>query len=126
MVVVLDHLSVPAPDKVKAAEWYAQVFGVTYEGPYRDYAPVRVSPALQLNFTEEKELAHHNHYAFRTSYDEFEGVRQRLERMDVPWGSTTGNLDGQVYRRNGLLGFYFDDVIGHGCELITDDPAPAS
>jgi len=30
MAVVLDHMSVPARDKIATAEWYAQVFGVLY------------------------------------------------------------------------------------------------
>lgn len=122
MVVVLDHLSVPTKDKVAAAEWYARVFGSSYEGPYRDYAPVRVSPALQLNFTEADGAAH-NHYAFRTSVEELEAIRGRVADMGVAYGSTTSNLDGQIYRRNGLLGFYFDDICGHGLEIIADEPA---
>jgi predicted enzyme related to lactoylglutathione lyase len=43
MNVALDHLSVPARDKVATAEFYAHVFGVRYEGPRRHFAPIVVN-----------------------------------------------------------------------------------
>ena len=117
MAVVLDHMSVPARDRVATAEWYAQVFGVRYQGPRRDYAPVALSSALTLNF-EEGEISEHHHYAFRVELAEFHGVQQRLLAAGVPFGSTTREMDGQAYAREGLLGFYFNDPNGHGLEII--------
>jgi catechol 2,3-dioxygenase-like lactoylglutathione lyase family enzyme len=120
MAVVLDHMSVPARDKVATAEWYAHVFGVSYEGPRRDFAPLALSPALTLNF-EEGEISEHHHYAFRVAPDEFRAVQSRLVADGVPFGSTTQEKDGEAYARGGLLGFYFDDPNGHGLEIITSE-----
>ena len=118
MAVVLDHMSVPARDKIATAEWYAQVFGVLYEGPRRDYAPVSLGPSLTFNF-EEGEISEHHHYAFRVAPDEFRAVQGRLVAAGIPFGSTTRDKDGQAYDREGLLGLYFDDPNGHGLEIIT-------
>ena len=118
MTVVLDHMSVAAKDKVASANWYAHLFGVTYDGPRRMYAPVIVNEGLALNF-EDAETIQRRHYAFRVSADEFDSVRQRLEAAGAPYGSSDTDLNGEIYERGGLRGYYFDDINGHGCEIIT-------
>jgi catechol 2,3-dioxygenase-like lactoylglutathione lyase family enzyme len=118
MPVALDHMSVPTKDKVATAEWFARVFGVQYEGPRRDFAPIKLSEGLTLNFEQWEDCPHH-HYAFRVTGEEFDAVLQRLRTNTVPFGSTTGNQDNEIYDRNGLKGFYFEDPNGHGLEIIT-------
>jgi catechol 2,3-dioxygenase-like lactoylglutathione lyase family enzyme len=122
MAVALDHMSVATRDKVATAEFYARIFGVKYEGPRRDFAPVKLSTGLTLNF-EDAESYEPRHYAFRLSGDEFDGALSRLQADAVPFGSSTSNKDGQIYDRNGLRGLYFGDPNGHGLELITPDGA---
>ena len=117
MTVVLDHMSVPARDKVATAEFYARAFGVTYDGPRRHFAPVRLSDGLTLNF-EQSDVPEVHHYAFRVTGDEFEAVLGRLRSFGVPFGSTTAESNGEVYCRDGLRGFYFEDPNGHGLEVI--------
>ncbi|MPZ13875.1 MAG: VOC family protein [Chloroflexi bacterium] len=118
MTVALDHMSIPARDKVATAEFYARVFGVRYAGPRRDFAPVALSEGLTLNF-EQSEVPEVHHYAFRVDNAEFDSVLERLRATSVPFGSTTSNKDSQVYDRAGVRGFYFEDPNGHGLEVIT-------
>lgn len=118
MTIALDHMSIAARDKVASANFYARLFGVTYNGPRRMYAPVVVNDGLTLNF-EDAETVERRHYAFRVSADEFGEVRERLMATGVPYGSLDTDLNGKIYERGGLRGFYFDDVNGHGCEIIT-------
>jgi catechol 2,3-dioxygenase-like lactoylglutathione lyase family enzyme len=118
MAVALDHMSVPARDKVATAEFYARVFGVRYEGPRRDFAPVILSEGLTLNF-EQAEVCETHHYAFRLEASEFHAVLERIRSAGIPFGSTTAENDGQVYSRGGVDGFYFEDPNGHGLEVIT-------
>ena len=118
MAVALDHMSVPTKDKVGTAEFFARVFGVQYEGPRRDFAPIKLSDGLTLNFEQWDDCPTH-HYAFRVSGEEFESVLARLKTNAVPFGSSTANQDSEVYDRNGLRGFYFQDPNGHGLEIIT-------
>ena len=118
MAVALDHMSVPTKDKVATAEFFGRVFGVQYEGPRRDFAPIKLSDGLTLNFEQWDEVPIH-HYAFRVEPLEFEAVLGRVRANEVPFGSSTANQDSEVYDRNGLRGFYFQDPNGHGLEIIT-------
>ncbi len=118
MAVALDHMSVPTKDKVGTAEFFGRIFGVQYEGPRRDFAPIKLSDGLTLNFEQWEDCPHH-HYAFRVTNDEFESVLQRVRSNAVPFGDTTANKNSEVYDRNGLRGFYFEDPNGHGLEIIT-------
>ena len=118
MAVALDHMSVPTKDKVATAEFFGRVFGVQYEGPRRDFAPIKLSDGLTLNFEQWDEVPIH-HYAFRVEPAEFEAVLGRVRANEVPFGSSTANQDSEVYDRNGLRGFYFQDPNGHGLEIIT-------
>jgi catechol 2,3-dioxygenase-like lactoylglutathione lyase family enzyme len=118
MAAVLDHLSIPAHDKVATAEFYARVFGVTYKGPRRDFAPIQLSDALTLNF-ETSDVPEAHHYAFMVPGEEFEAIRSRLDGDEVPYGSTTRDPNNQIYDHDGRKGFYFADPNGHGLEIMT-------
>ena len=120
MTIALDHMSVPTRDKVATAEFYAQLFGVHYEGPRRDYAPVIVNEGLTLNF-EHSEMLDVRHYAFRVAPEEFQALMQRLSAASVPFGSSTRTKEGEVYERDGVRGFFFEDPNGHSVEILTRD-----
>ena len=47
MAITLDHTIVPArEDKVASAKFFAQLFGLSYDGPMGPFAPVRVNKKL--------------------------------------------------------------------------------
>jgi catechol 2,3-dioxygenase-like lactoylglutathione lyase family enzyme len=117
MQIALDHTSVPTRDKVATAEFFARVFGLKYEGPRRDFAPLAISPSLTFNFEEVPSFEPH-HYAFRVALADFEAIRQRLDANSVPYGSKPHDGDRVVYERAGDRGLYFDDPNGHGLEVI--------
>ena len=118
MTIALDHMSVPTRDKVKSAQFYADLFGVAYEGPRRDYAPIIVNEGLGLNF-EDSDNLDERHYAFRMSADEFQHVLDRLDVAGISHGDSTRTSDGSIYERAGLRGFFFKDPNGHSVECIT-------
>ena len=41
MTITLNHTIVPAHDKEESARFFADIFGLTYEGPMGHFAPVR-------------------------------------------------------------------------------------
>ena len=116
-MIALDHMSVPCHDKMATATFYARVFGLTYEGPRRDFAPIKVNEGLTLNFEEGPVLEKH-HYAFRMAAEEFDAIQGRLKADGVEFGTSTRVRDGGYYERDGLRGFYFEDPNGHGLEAI--------
>lgn len=118
MGVALDHMSVATRDKVATAEFYAGVFGVRYEGPRRDFAPLTLTEGLTLNF-EQSEGFEPRHYAFRVTSDEFDAVLGRLHAGSIPFGNSTRDKNGEVYNHGGIRGFYFEDPNGHGLEILT-------
>ncbi len=119
MPLQLDHTIVPAHDKVRSAKFIARMFGLTYDGAWGHFAPVKINDTLTLDFDDAEEIRS-NHYAFLASNEEFEAVLQRVKDEDIPFGSGPGSrTDGKINHRHQGRGFYFDCENGHVWEVIT-------
>ncbi|HWO43267.1 MAG TPA: VOC family protein [Candidatus Eisenbacteria bacterium] len=119
MAIVLDHTIVPAKDKVAAAEFFAEVFGLKVKPGRGYFAQVQVNDSLTLDFADNPEPRSH-HYAFHVSDPEFDAIFARVQAKGLPYGSSPYNhSDGQIYTRRGGRGFYFEDPDGHLLEVMT-------
>ena len=119
MALQLDHTIVPSRDKVRAAQFFARIFGVEYRGPWGHFAPVQVNDTLTLDFDDANSLQS-NHYAFLASDDEFDAVLGRVKAEGIVFGSgPRAHADGEINHRHGGRGFYFKCEDGHLWELIT-------
>jgi catechol 2,3-dioxygenase-like lactoylglutathione lyase family enzyme len=119
MAITLDHTIVPARDKDEAARFFAEIFGLAYEGPVGHFAPVRVNATLTLDFDDASSFASH-HYAFRVDDAEFDAILQRVRTAGIPYGSGPWQLeDRRLNARKGGRGFYFRDPNGHVLEVLT-------
>ena len=119
MPLQLDHTIVPAHDKVRSAKFIARMFGLTYQGSWGHFAPVKINDTLTLDFDDAEEIRS-NHYAFLASDEEFEAVLQRVKDERIPFGSGPGSrTDGKINHRHQGRGFYFDCENGHVWEVIT-------
>ncbi len=119
MPIVLDHTIVPAKDKLAAAKFFAEIFGLTVKPGDGYFAQVQVNDSLTLDFADEEELQSH-HYAFHISDAEFEAIYERVKAKGLPYGSGPYNhTDGRIYTRRGGRGFYFEDPNGHLLEVMT-------
>jgi catechol 2,3-dioxygenase-like lactoylglutathione lyase family enzyme len=119
MAIVLDHTIVPAHDKVAAAQFFANLFGLEVGPPMGPFAPVRVNDALTLDFQDRDRFDWH-HYAFHVDDDEFDAILTRIQIAGIPYGSGPHALeDGQINHRHGGRGVYFRDPSGHVLELLT-------
>jgi catechol 2,3-dioxygenase-like lactoylglutathione lyase family enzyme len=120
MAIRLDHTIVPAADKAAAAEFLAEIFGLTVKPGQGHFAQVQVNDSLTLDFADEPEPIRSEHYAFHVSEAEFEAIFGRVKARGLPYGSGPSNrTDGQLYTRRGGRGFYFDDPNGHVLEVMT-------
>ena len=121
MAITLNHTIVPALDKQASARFFADIFGLPYDGSAGHFAPVRVNPTLTLDFGDAKagEFEVH-HYAFHVDDDEFDAILARIRAAGIAYGSAPWQLeDGQLNAWNGGRGVYFRDLNGHVLELLT-------
>jgi len=119
MAITLNHTIVPAHDKEASAEFFAQLFGLTYAGPAGHFAPVVVNDTLTLDFDTRERFESH-HYAFHVNDGEFDSIFDRIKRAGILYGSGPRTLeDKQINNRRGGRGVYFRDPNGHILELLT-------
>ena len=119
MAIVLDHTIVPARDKEASARFFAEIMGLSYEGPHGHFAPVRVNESLTFDFDTRDRFESH-HYAFYIGDEELDAILGRLQAAGRPYGSGPGSPeDGRINTRRGGRGFYFRDLDGHLLEVMT-------
>jgi len=119
MAIQLDHTIVPALDKETSAQFFARIFGLTYNGPHGHFAPVSVNDTLTLDFDTDTDFKP-GHYAFKFSEAEFDIIFGRIKDEGIPYGGSPGAPDNmKTYTHNGGRGVYFRDPAGHYMELLT-------
>ncbi len=119
MTIVLDHTIVPARDKEASARFFAEMFGLRYEGLHGHFAPVHVNDSLTFDFDTRESFESH-HYAFYIGDEEFDAILGRLRAAGRSYGSGPGSPeDGRINTRRGGRGFYFRDLDGHLLEVMT-------
>jgi catechol 2,3-dioxygenase-like lactoylglutathione lyase family enzyme len=120
MAITLDHTIVPARDKVASAEFFAKIFGLSYDGPMGPFAPVRVNDTLTMDFDDRWEKFEVHHYAFHVSDAEFDAIFGRIKEAGLAYGSQPWSLgDMKVHTSNGGRTVYFFDLVNHVLEIRT-------
>jgi catechol 2,3-dioxygenase-like lactoylglutathione lyase family enzyme len=120
MSIEINHLIVPASDKVAAATYLAEILGIEPQAPMGHFQPVQVG-ATTLDFddapgTEIQSM----HIAFLVDEQTFEDAYRRLlERGASTYADPGRRQPGQINRRFGRRGVYFDAPDGHFFELMT-------
>jgi catechol 2,3-dioxygenase-like lactoylglutathione lyase family enzyme len=119
MTIMLNHLIVPARDKIAAATFFARIFGLRYRASTGTFAPVRVNKSLTLLFDNHRSFDVH-HYAFHVTNAEFDAIFRRVKKAKIAYGSAPWSLeDGKLNDWGGGRGVYFTDLDGHVLELMT-------
>jgi catechol 2,3-dioxygenase-like lactoylglutathione lyase family enzyme len=118
MAITLNHIIVPARDKVAAAKFFAEIFGLK-RSRAGYFAPVRVNKSLTLLFDTDSKFESH-HLAFHVSDREFDVILRRIKKAKLAYGSAPWSLDdGKLNDWGGGRGVYFQDPNGHVLELMT-------
>jgi catechol 2,3-dioxygenase-like lactoylglutathione lyase family enzyme len=119
MAITLNHTIVPAHDKEASARFFANIFGLKYEGSSGHFAPVRINDTLTLDFDDADHFDTH-HYAFHVSDAEFDAILKRVQDAGILYGSDPWNVENrQLNSWNEGRGVYFRDPNGHILELMT-------
>ena len=123
MPISLNHTIVPAHDKESAAQFFAEIMGLsvgrTNPGtrPGR-FAVVKVGD-VNLGFDTVKQFEPH-HYAFHVGDDEFDAILDRVKARGIAYAADPFHKQkGQLNKNEGGRGFYFCTPDGHNIELLT-------
>ncbi len=121
MKIALDHLMVPARDKIAAAKLLAGLLGVEWsETGVGPFAPVFVNDGLTLDFDEWAEPIPQIHYCFRVGQDDFDAILARIRAAGIPYRSQVhGPVDSRVDTQHGGGIVYWNEPDGHQWELLT-------
>jgi hypothetical protein len=121
MTIHLDHLLVPARDKLAAARRLAELLDVPWAasgiGPF---APVYLNDGFTLDFDEWNEPVPKIHFCFRVSEAEFDAILGRIRAAGIPYRSSVhGPVDSAVDSAHGGRIVYWSEPDGHYWEMLT-------
>ena len=122
MQAQLDHLLVPAKDRVAAARLVAHLFDAPWseQGAVGPFSPVFVNSELTLDFDQWTEPVPKMHYAFRVTQAEFNAILARIKAAGLAYRSSPVGPDD--YRVNTAFGgnlVYWSEPDGHAWEILT-------
>lgn len=124
MAITLNHLIVPAHDKVASAKFVAAMLGLKVGGKSPGNAPegyFAVVPVgvTHLDFFDVPQFEPH-HYAFLVSDQEFDKILDRVKRAGVEYSADPLHKQiNEINHLEGGRGFYFRELNGHNLEVIT-------
>ncbi len=121
MTVCLDHIMIPARNKVESAKLLAGLLGVPWsETGVGPFCPVFVNDGLTLDFDEWSEPLPLIHYCFRVTDAEFDTIFARLRAAGIRYRSNVhGPVDMQVDTLHGGRIVYWNEPDGHQWEMLT-------
>ena len=121
MTVCLDHMMIPARNKVESAKLLAGLLGVPWsETGVGPFCPVFVNDGLTLDFDEWSEPFPLIHYCFRVTDAEFDTIFARLRAAGIRYRSNVhGPVDMQVDTLHGGRIVYWNEPDGHQWEMLT-------
>ncbi|MCY1414404.1 hypothetical protein D9M71_298550 [compost metagenome] len=121
MTVHLDHLMVPARDKVASARLLAELLGVPWsESGVGPFVPVYLNDGLTLDFDQWGEPFPLLHLCFRVSQEEFDAILGRIRAAGIPYRSDVhGPVDYRVDTEHGGSILYWNEPDGHQWEILT-------
>lgn len=122
MSVQLDHMIIPVRDRKAAAELLAYLLNVPWEetGNAGPFSPVYVNDGLTLDFDEADGPFPVQHYCFRVSDAEFDGILSRIQARNIDYRSTPhGTVDRQINTHHGGRIVYWNEPEGHVWEVLT-------
>lgn len=120
MAIQLDHIIVPATDRVEAAKALAGLLDVPWEKSQGEFTPVYVSESLTLDFAPRPQFEGRHHICFRVSDGEFDAIFSRIRAAGIKYRSRPrGEDDLQINTRLGGKNLYWQDADGHLWEILT-------
>ncbi len=119
MTVTLNHTIIHAKDKVASAAFLAELLDLDPPQKFGPFEVVHVGET-SLDFAETSASIASRHFAFLVSETEFDEIFGRiLNRGMSYWADPYHKQPGEINRRDGGRGVYFEDPNGHNLEILT-------
>lgn len=121
MAVTFDHTIVHCRSPERSSSFLAEMLGRPAPGRFGAFWVVGLDNGVSLDFLEAGEgPIPIQHYAFLIGEDDFDEVFGRIrERGLAHWADPYRNQPGEINRRDGGRGVYFEDPDGHLLEVLT-------
>ena len=120
MTVELNHTIVSARDSTESATFLSEILGLPAPRRWGPFVLVETTNGVSLDFAQADGEITPQHYAFLVGEDEFDVIFGRiLERGLAHWADPGRNRPGEINRRDGGRGVYFEDPNGHSLEILT-------
>jgi catechol 2,3-dioxygenase-like lactoylglutathione lyase family enzyme len=120
MPIQVDHIIVPAQDRVEAARRLAGLLDVTWEKTQGEFSPVYVNDGLTLDFAQRPEFEGRHHICFRVSDADFDAILGRIRAAGIAYRSRPhGENDMTINTRLGGKNLYWQDADRHLWEILT-------
>jgi catechol 2,3-dioxygenase-like lactoylglutathione lyase family enzyme len=125
MSIQLDHVIVSAHDRRASAELLARILDVPWaETGVGPFCPVFINDGLTFDVDQVEGPLTLQHYCFRVSDAEFDGIMARLIAMGIEYRSTPlGPVDNEINTHHGGRIVYWSKPDGHVWEALTSSYA---
>ena len=120
MSVQLNHTIVRTHDKQSSAKFFSEVLGLGEPQPFGPFMTVQADNDVTLDFVDTDEELPSEHYAFLVEEETFDEIFDRLKARGLSyWADPHHHRPGEINRRDGGRGVYFEDPNGHNLEILT-------
>lgn len=120
MPVELNHTIVSARDPLASASFAAEILGLEPPTRFGPFVVLQTANDVSLDYLDASGQITSQHYAFLVTEIEFDEIRSRIESRDVAFFADPGRTrPGEINRRDGGRGLYFEDPDGHMLEILT-------
>lgn len=116
----LNHTIVWCRDKNRSAAFLTGILGLPEAGEYGPFRVVELGNHVSMDFHDTDRTIEPQHYAFLIGEGDFDSIFARIEaqRLDY-WADPGRQRPGEINRRDGGRGVYFEDPDGHFLEVLT-------
>ena len=120
MTVRFNHTIIAAKDKVRSAQFLAELLGLPEPQPFGHFQAVKLDDGVSLDYIESSGDFPGQHYAFLVSDDVFDALIAKIRERGIKhWADPQGQHPGEINTHDGGRGVYFQDPSGHFMEALT-------
>lgn len=120
MTIELNHTIIWCKDQAASSAFMSEMLGLPAPTRFSHFHVVQAANGVSLDFAEKEGEIAPQHYAFLVNEGEFDAIMQRIDERGVSyWADPARKQEGEINRRDGGRGVYFEDPNGHLLEALT-------